>query len=47
MAANHIYVLGLETSCDETAAAIVEVPVENGAPSGGRSDFGQSDFKPD
>ncbi|MBL6784276.1 MAG: tRNA (adenosine(37)-N6)-threonylcarbamoyltransferase complex transferase subunit TsaD, partial [PS1 clade bacterium] len=29
-----MYVLGLETSCDETAAAIVEVPVENGAPSG-------------
>ena len=34
MAANHIYVLGLETSCDETAAAIVEVPVKDGAPTG-------------
>ncbi len=31
MAAKQIYVLGLETSCDETAAAIVEAPVENGA----------------
>jgi N6-L-threonylcarbamoyladenine synthase len=34
MAANHIYVLGLETSCDETAASIVEMPVENGAATG-------------
>ena len=34
MSANYIYALGLETSCDETAAAIVEVPVENGAPNG-------------
>ncbi|MGB1550415.1 MAG: tRNA (adenosine(37)-N6)-threonylcarbamoyltransferase complex transferase subunit TsaD, partial [Parvibaculales bacterium] len=25
-----MYVLGLETSCDETAAAIVEMPVDNG-----------------
>ena len=30
MAENTIYVLGLETSCDETAAAIVEMPVDNG-----------------
>jgi N6-L-threonylcarbamoyladenine synthase len=34
MSANHIYALGLETSCDETAAAIVEVPFKNGAPNG-------------
>ena len=30
MAANTIYVLGLETSCDETAAAIVEMPLREG-----------------
>ena len=30
MAENTIYVLGLETSCDETAAAIVEMPVGEG-----------------
>lgn len=30
MAAKQIYVLGLETSCDETAAAIVEAPMADG-----------------
>lgn len=34
MTADLIYVLGLETSCDETAAAIVEMPVADGAPCG-------------
>ena len=34
MAANNIYVLGLETSCDETAAAIVEMPLHNGRVNG-------------
>ena len=34
MAENTIYVLGLETSCDETAAAIVEMPVDNGRVTG-------------
>ena len=34
MAENTIYVLGLETSCDETAAAIVEMPVEHGRVTG-------------
>ena len=36
MAENTIYVLGLETSCDETAAAIVEMPVDNRAIGSGR-----------
>ena len=30
MAENNIYVLGLETSCDETAAAIVEMQFREG-----------------
>ena len=30
MAKNTIYVLGLETSCDETAAAIVEMQLREG-----------------
>ena len=30
MAENTIYMLGLETSCDETAAAIVEMPIDEG-----------------
>ena len=34
MTANLIYVLGLETSCDETAAAIVEVPIDGTKPVG-------------
>ena len=34
MAANNIYVLGLETSCDETAAAIVEMPLHKGRVNG-------------
>ena len=34
MAENTIYVLGLETSCDETAAAIVEMPVAHGRVTG-------------
>ena len=34
MAENTIYILGLETSCDETAAAIVEMPVDNGRVTG-------------
>ncbi len=31
MAAKQIYVLGLETSCDETAAAIIEAPMRDAA----------------
>ena len=34
MAENTIYVLGLETSCDETAAAIVEMPIAHGRVTG-------------